>query len=55
MDLEPSPWEAYSRAKDEMFVDTDIPEDPGTSSRATNKRSAADHMINDLLSAILYR
>lgn len=35
MDLESiSRWEDYSRAKDEMFVHTDIPEAPCTSSRA---------------------
>ncbi len=36
MDLESiTHWEAYSRAKDEMLVHTDISEAPGPSSRAT--------------------
>lgn len=56
MDLESvTRWEAYSRAKDEMFVHTDIPEAPWNVVASDDKRSARINMINDLLSAIPYR
>jgi polyphosphate kinase len=56
MDLESiSRWEAYSRAKDEMFVYTDIPEAPWHVVESEDKRAARINMIAHLLSAIPYR
>ena len=43
-------WEDYSRAKDEMFVLTDIPEAPWYVVEADDKRSARINMIAHLLS-----
>src|SRR3981081_4606026 len=55
MDLESiSRWEDYSRAKDEMFVHTDIPEAPWTVVESEAKRSARINMIAHLLSSIPY-
>ncbi|MEU3460762.1 polyphosphate kinase 2 [Streptomyces sp. NPDC006733] len=55
MDLESvSRWEAYSRAKDEMFVHTDIPEAPWNVVASDDKRSARINMIDHLLSTIDY-
>ncbi|MER7542915.1 polyphosphate kinase 2 [Actinomadura sp.] len=56
MDLESiSRWEDYSRAKDEMFVHTDIPEAPWYVVESDDKRSARINMISHLLSTIPYR
>jgi polyphosphate kinase len=45
-------WEDYSRAKDEMFVHTDIPEAPWYVVDSTDKRRARINMIVHLLSTI---
>ncbi|GAA5162314.1 polyphosphate kinase 2 [Ornithinimicrobium tianjinense] len=47
-------WESYSRAKDEMFVHTDIPEAPWYVVESDDKRSARINMIAHLLSSIPY-
>ncbi len=47
-------WEDYSRAKDEMFVHTDIPEAPWYVVDSDDKRSARINMIAHLLSTIPY-
>ena len=55
MDLESvSRWEDYSRAKDEMFVHTDIPEAPWYVVESEDKRRARLNMIAHLLSTIPY-
>jgi len=55
MDLESiTRWEEYSRAKDEMFVHTDIPEAPWYVVESEDKRSARINMIAHLLSTIPY-
>ncbi len=55
MDLESiSRWEDYSRAKDEMFVHTDIPEAPWYVVESEDKRSARINMIAHLLSTVPY-
>ncbi|GAA1564327.1 polyphosphate kinase 2 [Kribbella hippodromi] len=55
MDLESiTRWEDYSRAKDEMFVHTDIPEAPWYVVESEDKRSARLNMIAHLLSTIAY-
>jgi polyphosphate kinase len=55
MDLESiTRWEDYSRAKDEMFVHTDIPEAPWYVVESEDKRRARINMINHLLSSIPY-
>jgi len=55
MDLESiTRWEDYSRAKDEMFVHTDIPEAPWFVVESEDKRSARINMIAHLLSTIGY-
>jgi len=56
MDLESiNRWEDYSRAKDEMFVHTDIPEAPWYVVESDDKRSARINMIAHLLSSIPYQ
>jgi polyphosphate kinase len=56
MDLESiTRWEAYSRAKDEMFVHTDIPEAPWYVIESDDKRSARINMIAHLLATVPYR
>ena len=53
MDLESvTRWEDYSRAKDEMFVHTDIPEAPWNVVESDDKRRARINMIAHLLSTI---
>jgi polyphosphate kinase len=47
-------WEDYSRAKDEMFVQTDIPEAPWYVVESEDKRRARVNMIAHLLSTIPY-
>jgi polyphosphate kinase len=55
MDLESiTRWEDYSRAKDEMFVHTDIPEAPWYVVESADKRRARINMIAHLLSTIPY-
>jgi len=48
-------WEDFSRAKDEMFVHTDIPEAPWHVVESDDKRSARINMIAHLLSTIPYQ
>ncbi|MFD9818292.1 polyphosphate kinase 2 [Streptomyces violascens] len=50
-----SRWEAYSRAKDDMFVHTDISEASWFVVESDDKRSARINMIAHLLSTIPYR
>jgi polyphosphate kinase 2 len=53
MDLESiSRWEDYSRAKDEMFLHTDIPEAPWHVVESEDKRRARINMIAHLISTI---
>jgi polyphosphate kinase 2 len=47
-------WEDYSRAKDEMFVHTDIPEAPWYVVESADKRRARINMIAHLLSTVHY-
>jgi polyphosphate kinase 2 len=47
-------WEEYSRAKDEMFVHTDIIEAPWWTVEGDDKRRARINMIAHLLSTIPY-
>jgi len=55
MDLESiTHWEDYSRAKDEMFVHTDIPEAPWHVLESDDKRSARINMIAHLLGTVPY-
>lgn len=55
MDLESlTRWEAYSRAKDEMFVHTDTADDPWYVVESDDKRSARLNMIAHLLSTVPY-
>jgi polyphosphate kinase 2 len=55
MDLESvTRWEDYSRAKDEMFVHTDIPEAPWYVVESEDKRRGRINMIAHLLSTIPY-
>ena len=49
-----SRWEDYSRAKDEMFVHTDIPEAPWLVVDSDDKRRARINMIAHLVSTIPY-
>ncbi|WP_338676508.1 polyphosphate kinase 2 [Streptomyces sp. SCSIO 30461] len=56
MDLESvTHWEAYSRAKDEMFVHTDTFEAPWYVVESDDKRAARINMIAHLLSTVPYR
>jgi len=55
MDLESiTHWEDYSRAKDMMFVHTDIPEAPWFVVESADKRRARLNMIAHLLSTVPY-
>ncbi len=55
MDLESvTRWEAYSRAKDEMLVHTDIPEAPWYIVESDDKRRARLNMIAHLLETVPY-
>lgn len=55
MDLESiTRWEAYSRAKDEMFARTDTPTTPWYVVESDDKRAARINMIAHLLSTIPY-
>jgi polyphosphate kinase 2 len=56
MDLESiTRWEDYSRAKDEMFVHTDIPESRWYVVESEDKRRARLNMMAHLLSTVPYR
>ena len=56
MDLESlTRWEDYSRAKDEMFAATDIPEAPWLVVESEDKRRARLNMIAHLLTAVPWR
>ncbi|MFF8941529.1 MULTISPECIES: polyphosphate kinase 2 [unclassified Streptomyces] len=56
MDLESiTRWEAYSRAKDEMLVHTDIPEAPWYVVESDDKRRARLNMIAHLLDSVPYQ
>jgi polyphosphate kinase len=48
-------WEDYSRAKDEMFVHTDIPEAPWYVVDSADKRRARLNMIAHLLASVPYQ
>ena len=48
-------WEAYSRAKDEMFVHTDIPEARWNVVESEDKKRARLNMIAHLLSSVPYK
>jgi polyphosphate kinase 2 len=55
MDLESiSRWDDYSRAKDEMFVHTDIPEAPWYVVESEDKRRGRINMMAHLLSTVPY-
>jgi polyphosphate kinase 2 len=55
MDFESiSRWEDYSRAKDEMFIHTDLPEAPWYVVEGDDKRRARINMIAHLLSTVSY-
>ena len=55
MDLESiTRWEDYSRAKDDMFVHTDLPEAPWNVVEADDKRRARVNMIAHLLATVPY-
>jgi polyphosphate kinase len=55
MDMESiARWEDYSRAKDEMFVHTDVAEAPWYVVESEDKRQARINMIAHLLSTISY-
>ncbi|MDX3382065.1 polyphosphate kinase 2 [Streptomyces niveiscabiei] len=55
MDLESiTRWEAYSRAKDEMLVHTDIPEAPWMVVESDDKKRARLNMIAHLLDSVPY-
>jgi polyphosphate kinase len=55
MDLESiTRWESYSRAKDDMFIHTDIPEAPWFVVESDDKRRARINMIAHLTSTIPY-
>jgi polyphosphate kinase 2 len=55
MDLETlSRWDEYSKAKDEMFVHTDIPESPWYVVESEDKRRGRINMISHLLSTVAY-
>ena len=56
MDLESiKRWEWYSRAKDDMFTLTDIPEAPWYVVESDDKKRARINMIAHLLSTVPYR
>lgn len=55
MDLESiNKWEDYSRAKDEMFVHTDIPSAPWYTVESDDKKRSRINVISHLLSTIPY-
>ncbi|AWB83696.1 polyphosphate kinase 2 [Corynebacterium liangguodongii] len=55
MDLESiTKWEDYSRAKDEMFIHTDIPSAPWYTVESDDKKRSRINVISHLLSTIPY-
>ncbi len=55
MDLESiTKWEEYSRAKDEMFIHTDIPAAPWYTVESEDKKRSRINVISHLLSTIPY-
>ena len=55
MDLESmTQWEEYSRAKDEMFVHTDIPSAPWYTVESEDKKRSRINVISHLLSTVPY-
>ena len=55
MDLESiTRWEDYSRAKDEMFIHTDIPSAPWFKVESEDKKRSRINVINHLLTTIPY-
>ena len=55
MDLESiTKWEEYSRAKDEMFIHTDIPSAPWYTVESEDKKRSRINVISHLLSTIPY-
>ncbi|MEJ5997222.1 polyphosphate kinase 2 [Corynebacterium sp. H130] len=55
MDLQSiTKWEDYSRAKDEMFIHTDIPSAPWYTVESEDKKRSRINVINHLLSTIPY-
>ncbi|WP_342319333.1 polyphosphate kinase 2 [Corynebacterium mayonis] len=55
MDLESiTRWEEYSRAKDEMFVHTDIPSAPWYTVESEDKKRSRINVISHLLSTVPY-
>jgi len=48
-------WEAYSRAKDDMFKVTDLPEAPWWTVESDHKKSARINVISHLLTQIPYK
>jgi polyphosphate kinase 2 len=49
-----SKWEDYSRAKDEMFIHTDIPEAPWFTVESEDKKRSRINVISHLLSSVPY-
>ena len=49
-----SRWEDYSRAKDEMFIHTDIPEAPWFTVESEDKKRSRINVISHLLSSVPY-
>ncbi len=47
-------WEEYSRAKDEMFIHTDIPSAPWYTVESEDKKRSRINMISHLLSTVPY-
>jgi hypothetical protein len=54
-DEEQEKREAYSRAKDDMFAVTDLPEAPWWTVESDNKKAARLNVIHHLLSQIPYK
>ena len=48
-------WEDYSRAKDEMFIHTDIPEAPWFTVESEDKKRSRINVISHILSAVPYQ
>ncbi len=50
-----SRWEDYSRAKDEMFIHTDIPEAPWFTVESEDKKRSRINVISHILSTVPYQ
>jgi polyphosphate kinase 2 (PPK2 family) len=48
-------WDAYTRARDEMFAKTDTPWAPWHVTRSDNKKRARLNIISHLLSSVEYK